>query len=422
MKLLNKTISLYILYASALLLIAMPILYFAIQNRVAEEVDESLAEQKDKIINRLQKTDTLNLSYWLQNTEPSITLIPLTKESNKPDKFYTIISFDKIAKEKSAYRILETNVNLQKKPYTLIIESSLLDSEDLIESIVKITALLLILIIVGLVLINQVLSKKLWKPFYSTINKLNDFKIEANENIQFDKTGIKEFTDLNNAITALTTRNKAVYQSQKEFTENASHEMQTPLAVLQGKLDLLMQTNPLSQEQSELITDLVDVNHRMNRLNKTLLLLSKIENNQFAEIEEISLKQVLEKLIEQYRFQAEQKNITITNNFINDIPITANRMLIEIMLGNFLSNAIKHNTLNGTIIITGSGSEICFKNTGVAYELDKDKIFQRFQKQTASNNSTGLGLPIATKIAALYHFRVQYKYTNALHQFTLILY
>ena len=211
-----------------------------------------------------------------------------------------------------------------------------------------------------------------------------------------------------------------MYQSQKEFTENASHEMQTPLAVLQGKLDLLMQTNPLSQEQSELITDLVDVNHRMNRLNKTLLLLSKIENNQFTEIEEISLKQVLEKLIEQYRFQAEQKNITITNNFINDIPITANRMLIEIMLGNFLSNAIKHNTLNGTIIITGS--EICFKNTGVAYELDKDKIFQRFQKQTASNNSTGLGLPIATKIAALYHFRVQYKYTNALHQFTLILY
>ncbi len=419
MKLLNKTISLYILYASVLLLIAIPVLYLSIQHRVVHEMDESLQEQKDKIISDLEKTDTVSLAPWLQNIEPGITLFPSAAQDNQRDRFYTTIIFENISKEKSPYRVLETTVNLKGKPYILQIKSSLIDSQDLIESIVRIVGILLLLIIVGLVLINQVLSKKIWKPFYTVLDKLREFKIENNAALHFEKSTTTEFTALNRAITLLTGRSREVYQSQKEFTENASHEMQTPLAIFQGKLDLLMQTSPLTEEQSELISDLADVNQRVNRLNKSLLLLTKIENNQFAEIENVSVQQLLIKLIEQYSFQLEQRNIIIVNEITEDIIVVANKMLIEIMLGNLLSNAIKHNFINGSIVIKGNKIEITFMNTGTGTVLNENKIFQRFQKQTTDSSSIGLGLQIAQKIAANYQYTINYSFHNEQHQFRL---
>ncbi len=419
MKLLNKSIQSYILYASIILIIAIPILYFVIQRVVAENVDESLTVQKERIVDKLKKANELNLLPYLKTFEPDITLIQTKNLANKKDTFYTISSFDKIANEEIPYRVLESKVVLSDKSYIIQLKNSLLDNEDLIESIITIVVILLLLIVAGLILINRVVSKKLWKPFYQTIAKLDGFKIEENNALHFEKNNISEFTILNNTITALTNRNQEVYQSQKEYSENASHEMQTPLAIFQGKIDLLMQTKPLNQEQYELISDLADVNQKLSRLNKSLLLLTKIENNQFAEIENVSTKQILEKLLEQYRFQALQKNITIQNDFNEDIVIYANKSLIEIILSNFLSNAIRHNIVNGLVVINGSKTTISFTNTSGTAQLNTDSMFQRFHKQSINSNSIGLGLQIAKKIADHYHLSINYNFINQQNIFTL---
>ena len=419
MKLLNKSIRTYILYAAIILLIAIPVLYFVIQRVVSENVDESLTFQKEKIIRNFKRINQAAPPGNLEIFEPDILFIPLESANNKKDSFYTITSFDTISNEEIPYRIMESSILLKDKAYTIHIKNSLLDNEDLIESIVTVVAIILLLIVAGLVLINRILSNRLWKPFYKTIEKLNVFKIEENNALHFQKTDVTEFTTLNNAITTLSTRNREVYQSQKEFTENASHEMQTPLAIFQGKLDLLMQTKPLSQEQYELISDLTDVNQKMSRLNKCLLLLAKIENNQFSDTENISVKSVLGKVIDQYRFQAKQRNITIRNEYTADVIIKANKTLIEIMLANLLSNAIKHNVVNGTVVIEGSGTAISFKNSSAAAQLNSDKMFQRFQKQTTDSNSTGLGLQIVKKVAAHYHFGISYNFFEQQHIFTL---
>jgi len=419
MKLLNKSMGLYMLYAIVVLLIAIPVLYAAIQHRILHEMDESLAEQKAIITSKLENADEAGILAWLQNIQPGVTIVPSVKQTNGKDRFYTITSYDKISDENSPYRIMESTIQLHNKAYQIQIKSSLLDTVDLIESIVQIVALLILCIIAGLVLINRLLAKKLWKPFYNTINKLNDFKIEQNEGLHFEKTNIAEFTDLNNAITALTSRNKEVYQSQKEFTENAAHEMQTPLAVLQCKLDLLMQTNPLNKDQSELISDLSDVNQRMKRLNKTLLLLTKIENNQFTEMETVSIQQILEKLITQHAFNAAQKGIRLQKDLTDDIAVTGNKMLIEIMLGNFLSNAIKHNTENGLVEIEATVRQITFINSSGCIPLNTEKMFDRFHKQTADSNSLGLGLHIAKKIADNYQYLILYKFQDSRHFFTI---
>lgn len=419
MKLLNKSIRSYILYASIILIIAIPVLYFAIQRVVAENVDESLTAQKEKIASRLKRSTILNPLPYLETFEADVVLIPAENISNKKDTFYTITAFDTTATVETPYRVLESKILFKDKTYAIQLKSSLLDNEDLIESIITIVVILLFLIVTGLVLINRVLSKKLWQPFHKTIEKLNGFKIEENSTIQFEKNDVTEFTALNDAIATLTNRNREVYQSQRQFTENASHEMQTPLAIFQGKLDLLMQTKPLNQEQYELINDLADVNQRMSKLNKSLLLLTKIENNQFAEIENVSIKLALEKLIEQYRFQAEQKNITIENEFTGDINIKANKTLIEIMLGNLLSNAIKHNIINGYVVIKGGSTVISFINTSGTTRLNPDKMFQRFQKQAGDNTGIGIGLQIAKKIAELYHCSINYNFHNQQQLFNL---
>ena len=419
MKLLNKSIRSYIAYASVVLLIAIPVLYAAIQQIVAEDVDENLLVQKERIISRLQKvTDPGNLTS-MGMLDSSITFRPSQPPITMVDSLYTSFIFDTIANEKIPYRILMANISLHGKSYCLQIKNSLIDSEDLIESIVIIVAFLLFLIIAGLVLINRLLSKKLWKPFYNSIDKLHRFKIEKDELLQFEKNGITEFTVLNNAITELTNRSRQVYLSQKEFTENASHEMQTPLAVMQGKIDLLMQTDPLSKEQSELISGLADVSQRMSHLNKSLLLLTKIENNQFPKTENVQLKQVVEKLVEQYSSLAASKGIVIQNIYTLDIAVTANSTLIEIMIGNLLSNAIRHNMFHGSVIITGNHKEIIFQNTGVPGSLDAGKLFKRFQKVSSDNSSVGLGLEIARQIAEQYGFSISYQLKGPLHTFII---
>lgn len=419
MKLLNKSIVSYLLYATLVLIFSIPVLYIAIQQIVSEEVDESLVQQKEKIISKLYKIKDVSSFSSLEDMDLDISLLLSKSNIPRKDSLYNIIVHNEIEKEETPYRVLESDVTVNDKIFTLKLRNSLLDSKDLIESIVKIIAILLLFIIAGLTMINRLLSRKLWKPFYNSINKLKEFKIEENEIIEFEENNIIEFTDLNKAITELTKRSSNVYQSQKEFTENASHEMQTPLAVLQGKLDLLMQTNPLSKEQSELIGDLADVNQKMNYFNRSLLLLTKIENNQFGENEKISIKLVIEKTIEQFCFQVEQKNITVTNECNDDMIINANKALIEIMISNLFSNAIKHNTEGGRIHILLNNNKMIIENTGNKTSLDVTRLFQRFQKQTIGISNTGLGLEIVKKIATLNYYTIEYTFTNKQHTFTL---
>ena len=291
----------------------------------------------------------------------------------------------------------------------------------LIQRIVLVSALLLIALLVGLLVINRMLTKKIWQPFYNTLQRLREYRVDRQPKLTLQPSSISEFNDLNTAIEQLAERNYQVYSSQKEFTENASHEMQSPLAVFQSKLELLMQTKPLNEDQAALITDLANASKRMARLNKSLILLTKIDNDQFIEKETISVKEILQKLIQQYEFQIRQQGIHLRFQDAQDITVTANRTLVEILLGNLLSNAIRHNIPNGSIEISlqAQDRELTIRNTGRPSALDTQKLFQRFQKESPDANSIGLGLEIVKKISTLNHFSIQYHFSDQLHNFTL---
>lgn len=416
MKLLNRSIKPYLIYSFIVIVIVVPVIYFAIQHIVYEEVDEGLMAQKEEI-----KTNFRNADKNVAVPESAIAGFQLTPSSsiNAKDSFFNIAVFDKISGENIPYRVLKSNVQIAGKPYSLQLKRSLIDNEDLIQSIAFAMIILLMLIVVGFVVINRIISKKIWKPFYNTVKQLNEYHLEKKDVPQFEKTKIDEFRDLNNSISSLINRNISVFQSQKEFTENAAHEMHTPLAVLQGKIELLMQTQPLNAEQADLISGLADANQRINKLNKSLLLLTKIENNQFEEKEKIDLGQTLEKIVSQFEFVNDKKNIAVSNN-AGPMTIEANRMLVEILVSNLLSNAIRHIPDSGKIEIDLQNSSLLtISNTAKNGPLDQSKIFERFQKSSDESDSTGLGLAIASKICTLYNYHLNYEYTGKMHSFSV---
>jgi signal transduction histidine kinase len=280
-------------------------------------------------------------------------------------------------------------------------------------------SLLLLLITAGLILINRSLSKRIWKPFYVTLRKLKNHKIESEEGLEFEKTPIDEFANLNQTISALTNRNRQVYLSQKEFTENAAHEMQTPLAVFQSKMELLMQTSPMSKEQADLISGLSDAGKRMNRLNKSLLLLAKMDNLQFQDKEPVDITEMVTRTIEHYHNAIMQKDIHLDRTLEGAVIFPTNRSLLEIMLANLLSNAIKHNNPSGKIFVLLDKKNLVFQNTGSPTALDQGKLFRRFQRQTTEINSIGLGLEIVKKICDLSGFQIEYAFKDNLHTFSI---
>jgi signal transduction histidine kinase len=271
---------------------------------------------------------------------------------------------------------------------------------------------------VVLLFVTNRFSKRIWQPFQNTLEKLKTFDLTARQSVSFDKTDIKEFEELNQSLQKLTDKNISVYNQQKTFIENASHELQTPLAVLKSKLDLLLQNKDITSEQSEIVNAIGLPLSRVSRINKNLLLLAKIENNQFADKESIEVTEVVNETLELLTDYISAKQITIDKNLTEKLIVTCNKTLLEILISNLLINAIVHNVDNGKINIDFSGRTITVSNTGKT-ALDNKKIFDRFSVSSSETANSGLGLAIVKEICNRYDCYIHYTFENNLHSFSV---
>ncbi|MES2485149.1 MAG: HAMP domain-containing sensor histidine kinase, partial [Bacteroidota bacterium] len=246
-----------------------------------------------------------------------------------------------------------------------------------------------------------------------------NFEIDKNKPPHFLATNIEEFDSLNKSIERLIEKNTAIYKNQREFIENAAHELQTPLALFQTKIDTLSQSPNLTEEQSDLLDSLNNDVSRLNRLNKNLLLLSKIENSTYFEKQPVVLNEYINKHHDFFEEQASAKGLTLATDFAQPATINANPVLTEVLINNLFLNAIRHNVSNGKIIICTTGNTISFFNTGHDKPLNSDKLFNRFSKSDPSAQGNGLGLAIVKKIAELNNWDIAYTFENSLHNFTV---
>jgi signal transduction histidine kinase len=418
MRLLNKTIRSYLFYSFTIILVAIPLFYFVVKKVLLHSVDHSLRTQMHDIRFNLPSIHSAEELQTWSKMDKDIRLTETNEEL--PDRIYTIYHPNPRHRDDDPYREIAGTIKVNGHLYALIISNSLVENDDLLGSILLVQFFLLIFLMGGMLWINRSISQKIWKPFYAGLDTMKKYELANHEPVQLEKTDIDEFAELNRAIKQFTDRNHEIYVRQKEFTENAAHELQTPLAIFQGKIDLLMQTEPLSEEQATLIGALDNANLRLSRLNKSLLLLSKIENNQFSQTEPIEITSLLPGITETLLVNAGFDRAKVEERYQNGILINANRTLIEMLAGNLLLNAIRHNVEDGRIKIETLERSLIISNSGNEEPLDSDKIFQRFYKSAKHPASTGLGLAIVKEICGLYHYQLSYQFQPGWHQFEVV--
>lgn len=417
MKLLSRTVRNYVIFAALLIFISTPLFYFAIQRLFVHKLDVELMSHKEEFHELLPliKSDADLKFFSLLNDE-----FVLKKDDRllKKDSFLTVSVYIEEEKNMHPYRILRTGVSIMGEPYLLQIQESLVTTRDLVSTIVTIQVLLLTMLFIGFVIINQKLTKTVWAPFYAILDKLKKYQIDKDATIDLPPSTTTEFQELSTAIGELVNKSFIAFQSQKEFTENASHELQTPLAICRSKLELLTQTQELTREQADLVEGLFDALNRISRLTRDLLLLSKIENRQFLDLEKIEVEKIFAKCINLYDRQIHEKELTIEISFSEALWINANPILFEVLISNLVSNAVRHSVQKSTIVIKGFKDRVIIRNSGVPME-HPEKIFQRFHRQHRSMVGSGLGLSIVKKVCDLSGYTISYSYSFAIHQFEI---
>ena len=196
--------------------------------------------------------------------------------------------------------------------------------------------------------------------------------------------------------------------------------MQTPVAIFQTKLDRLVQTQPLTREQTDLLGSLNGVTTRLSRLNKSLLLLARIDNQPRTDVELVRVTDILDGLIEQSIETIVTKRIELTKTGFEESPrLQTNRTLLDTLLANLLTNAIRYTSSGGRIVIHVQPQSIRIANTGEPLTITTSQLFARFGKGEAQTGGVGLGLAIARKIADTGGYSLTYQYASGQHQFVL---
>lgn len=321
-------------------------------------------------------------------------------------------------KHDESARYLKTELILNGQPYEVRIIASKFERQEQIKSIILIILIPVIVLLLILWLVNRVLIRRMWLPFRQLLTNIKAFNINQEKVFEPIQTNIEEFKELNKAVLDVSLKVKSDYREIKLFTENASHEMMTPLAVINSKLDTMLQSNTLGKEESEILADLYKATSKLTKLNQSLLLLVKIDNNQLQDKEEIDLQTLIQEKLNYFQEFIQKRNLQVQFN-LEPFSISANRSLIEILINNLLSNAIRHNYNGGSIQITLMQDELIFSNTSVQVELHPEKIFERFYKDNASDG-TGLGLSILKQVCLRQNYQLSYSYQNQHHQFKVI--
>ena len=336
------------------------------------------------------------------------------------DKFTNTFEFMEYDDDDEPVRLLETVFNdPHGNPHKLTIRASMVEEDELMEDLLTALIALYVMLVISIALINRVILRKAWQPFYTMMNRLKLYRPGMGQGFDAPETAVAEFKTLSRELRELLSRNEASYASQKQFIENASHELQTPLAISLNKLELFAENNALPDEQMAELGKISDTLQRLVRLNKSLLMLSKIENRQYAESENVDFNAIVLQLAEDFADLAAFKEINI--NIIANEPLhfSMNKGLALAMVINLFKNAIVHNHTGGAITITLTRKILTVENTGANRPLDESRIFKRFYRDSANEQSTGLGLSVVQSIASGYGIDVQYSF-NGLHTFTFV--
>lgn len=389
--------------------------YFILHYVLLDQLDNDLKLEEQAIIDYIGKNNKLpdSVNYKGQKVSFKQAELPAIKKISSLD------ILDPAEGEYITIRQIIFPISNSGKNYSVSISKSQQETEDLIQLIVTITLAMVILLLLALFIINRFVLNKLWNPFNNTLTALKQFNVNSKSVIKVDKANINEFNELNDAVTTMSNRVLKEFEALKSFTENASHEIQTPLAVVNSKLELLMQAENFTEAQMKDIEAIHDEMRRLSKLNQSLLLLTKIDNQQFTEARELNIAALIIKDLANYEELIAAKQIILTKSIDETTEVLMNENMAGILVSNLITNAIKHNIEQGSIDIILHKKRLSVKNTGATLNCKPDELFERFKKNSPESESLGLGLSIVKKICEQYGFAVNYSFSDGLHIVTV---
>jgi signal transduction histidine kinase len=414
MRLLQKTNRTYFFISGTVFVIAGVVFYFVISLFFKDQLNEKLLHDIKNITRTISKNGTL------PNYYPFIETREVSAQKEQPFKIIDTLIFNGFEKRKIPFRQISLIIVINDKEYFIAARDTLIEEDDLLEVIAIVTGLVFILLLVSLYFINRNLSLRIWQPFYKTLNELKEFSYEKPGFKLSSESKLYEFNELNKTLEKLTKKVISDYQSLKRFTEDASHEIQTPLAVIQSKLETLMQYPDLKKDQAELISSAYVYALRISKLTQTLLLLTKIANDQFPDKKAIDMSALIREKIRMFEDLVLEKSLTLNEDINPGCFLETNFFLAESLVINLISNAIKHNIKSGIINIRLDKNHFEISNSGGKPSVPTGKLFDRFYKANESSDSPGLGLSIVKEICRLNRWEINYVYEDDLHKVVVI--
>ncbi len=393
--------------------------YVFIHREVEEKIDWKLKAEKKYILQHA--TQISDISVQNMNLSSYLEIGQLNDQQNFVEELKDTLVHNPIRGQIEPFKQLRFRHTIQGQTYQIILRKNMVESQDLKDGLTDSMWIVFGVLLLILIFSNYFMSRKIWSSFYQTLHQINRYDLTKNEILTLPSANIKELAELNRAISKMSAKIRDDYLNLKEFSENASHEIQTPLAIIKSKTELLFQWEGLTAEQSTQIQAIDQAATKLSRLNQSLLLLTKIENRQFEYDEEIDLKSLIEAQLRELDEFIQLRQITVHAQMEQSKIMRLNPVLADVLLRNLLTNAIRYCNKPGTIQIHLDPSQLIIANTGAPLKIQDSQIFERFKKGQQSSDSLGLGLSIVKKICDLYGFQIQYTYQNNYHTFKISL-
>lgn len=412
MRLVSKISLYHFLLSSIVLGLAGILLFIFLRNEISLEIEEQLELQLDMVARELTKGKHIDFP-----------LVEISKGNleimEQPRVFKDTLIYDHIQEVSEGYYYFAENKNINGQPYRISVMTTYIGWENYAHTISYIfVAIAVTLVVLGTV-VNYFISKNLWAPFLINLKKMQGYSVTSKEELQLAVTNVKEFQEMNDVLMQLAARGKKEYTALKEFTENASHEIQTPLSILQSRLENMSQL-VLDQNVIKSLNDAKQAVNRLSKVNKGLLLLAKLENKTFNDIQTIQLD-------EQLKASYELMDDLFTNQAINisfelsPKTIQASAFLTDVLISNLLSNILAYTPPGKNAHVSLKETELIFVNEGPALNFHQSRLFTRFGKGEPGYRGNGLGLSIVKQICLVNGWEIAYHYQNGRHTFSITL-
>lgn len=422
-KILDQNLRYFVFYSLVIFLVLVPTYYVLVDMVWLDELDENNQIVAQRVVFGINKLNVppedleRSLDLW-SKIHSTVEIVKLQNLIAENDTAYTveeenIYQIDEI----NRFRVLSKVVLINGEKYQLIVKTNIEEVEEIILYLSIAAFFFFIALIIGFLFLNKKITNVMLIPFRDTLSKLRNFSVDESMPVDFLSTHIIEFEELNLALADLIGRVRSSYQSQKKIFEDASHELQTPIAVAKSKLDLLLQENGLTINQYELIESVNRSLGRISYINKNLLLISKMNNQHFDVSKLLCFTDILLDALEQLSESLNDKKFS-KNIDQKKIFVIGNKFLIETLLYNLLVNSINHSNPKDKVEICLSDGILKVSNSGVS-SLSTDILFKRFSNPSDKNLSGGLGLSIVKDVCDIHGWSINYEYKSSLHIFTV---